>query len=354
MRNRLIFLVPWFVWSCNLAPKTIVVEEVSLGAVESIDAPEKLSEWDLFKDLKTLEPSSRMLPYQVNSPLFSDYAHKSRFYFLPTESHLKYEESEVFQLPQGAVLVKHFYYPVDFSKPTAAARRMETRLLVHEAEGWRPLTYIWNEDQIEAYLEIGGRSIPVSWTDEYGELQRIDYSVPNLNQCKSCHERGGQLVPIGFTARQLNNEVDGNNQLHQWANLGVLEGLPEVLAPKLASWASEEESLDARARSWLETNCAHCHRRDGPAKNSGLYLLASEKDQYVLGINKPPVAAGRGSGGLKFAIFPGNPDRSILVHRIESLDPGVMMPELGRKLVHKEGVELVRAWIANLSEVNDS
>src|SRR5690606_5381795 len=92
-------------------------------------------------------------------------------------------------------------------------------------------------------------------------------------------------------------------------------------------------------------NCAHCHRAEGPARNTGLYLTFAEGDPYKLGVRKPPVAAGRGSGGLKYGIVPGEPEESILMHRIESLDPGVMMPEVGRKMRHEEGIALVRDWI---------
>ena len=110
----------------------------------------------------------------------------------------------------------------------------------------------------------------------------------------------------------------------------------------------ETGDLAGRARAWLDVNCGHCHRQEGPAKNTGMYLLAAEVDPYKLGIRKPPVAAGRGSGGLQFGIVPGDPEASILHYRINSLDPGVMMPELGRKLKHKEGIQLIEEWISSL------
>ena len=105
-------------------------------------------------------------------------------------------------------------------------------------------------------------------------------------------------------------------------------------------------ALELRARSYLHANCAHCHRRDGPASNSGLFLTFGEGERAAWGYRKRPVAAGRGSGGLAFDIAPGDPDGSIMVHRMQSLEPGVMMPELGRGLPHPEGIELIRDWIA--------
>ena len=118
-------------------------------------------------------------------------------------------------------------------------------------------------------------------------------------------------------------------------------------APRLAVWDDPKSgTLDARARAWLEINCAHCHNPQGPARNSGLDLLASQQKPTSFGIGKPPVAAGIGSGGLAFDIVPGQPDKSILVYRIASTHPGIMMPELGKRLVHDEGVALIREWIA--------
>ena len=127
----------------------------------------------------------------------------------------------------------------------------------------------------------------------------------------------------------------------------MLEGLPrEGVLPKLAAYDNAEVPIDQRARAWLEVNCAHCHRLDGPARNSGLQLLADVTNPATYGVGKAPVAAGKGTGGRLFSIVPGKPDESILQFRIESTEPGVMMPEMGRKLQHEEGVKLVREWIS--------
>ena len=124
--------------------------------------------------------------------------------------------------------------------------------------------------------------------------------------------------------------------------------------PRLPGWPSgttpRSGTLDARARAWLEINCAHCHNPDGPARNSGLDLLASQRNPTSFGIFKTPVAAGLGSGGLSYDIVPGQPDQSILAYRIASTHPGVMMPELGKRLVHEEGVALIRQWIAAMPD----
>src|SRR5262249_15867019 len=160
--------------------------------------------------------------------------------------------------------------------------------------------------------------------------------------CKGCHKGAEEMKPIGPKARHLNRDFayrDGTeNQLAHWSRLGVLVGAPEPAeAPRLAAWDKVASgSLDARARAWLEINCAHCHRRDGPGGKCGLDLVASEDRPTAFGVFKAPVAAGLGSGGLEYDITPGEPDRSILVYRISSTHPSVMMPELGKRLVHEE------------------
>ena len=104
-------------------------------------------------------------------------------------------------------------------------------------------------------------------------------------------------------------------------------------------------AIDERALAYLDVNCGHCHRPNGPGNTSGLFLQYNESRTNHLGICKAPVAAGKGSGGNKFDISPGRADSSILVFRISSTDPGVMMPEVGRAVNHEEGIEIIKAWI---------
>lgn len=334
-------------------PEVIVVEEQSLGKlnVTSLGKP-TLSAYGFFKgDLRNLEPAEGVIHYELNSPLFSDYAYKKRFIKFPQGTFARYSTDDVFDFPEGTVLIKNFYYPADFRKPNENIRILETRLLILENGIWKALPYIWNEEQTEAYLEVGGKNIEVKWTHYNGSTRTVNYSVPNMNQCKGCHLRGNNVMPIGPTARQLNGSIKGrkHNQLVELAAQGWLTGLPPVeKVARLASYEDTKEPLNLRARAWLEVNCAHCHRPDGPAKTSGLHLLADTQNPFALGVGKPPVAAGRGSGGLSYDIVPGKPDQSILYYRINSTEPGVMMPELGKTLIHEEGVALVREWIASM------
>jgi uncharacterized repeat protein (TIGR03806 family) len=309
------------------------------------DYKENLSDYGFFKgNIKEQIPADDVVLYTLNSPLFSDYASKLRFIKLPAGQSVSYNPDSVLQFPVGTAIVKTFYYPVDERNPKKGRRLMETRVLLHEAKGWVALPYIWNKEQTDAALEVAGGSDQVSWVDAAGKKQSFVYQVPNMNQCKGCHERSGEMTPIGPSVRQLN---DGH-QLQNWSTTGILKGLPKDHIPALVNYSDASASLDDRVKAYLDINCAHCHNATGPARSSGLYLTWDSKDRTAYGFLKPPVAAGRGSGNLSYDIVPGKPEQSILHYRMASRDPGVMMPELGRQLTHHEGVELVRSWISSL------
>lgn len=321
-------------------------------------APYQLSEYGFFEgNLADQNPIEGVIPYKLNTPLFSDYASKLRFVKLPDGETVDYNDSMVLDFPVGTTIIKTFYYPNDARNPEKGRRLMETRLLIHEDEGWKALPYHWDEAQEDAYLEVAGDVKEVVWKDKNGKKQKIDYTMPNLNQCKSCHSWDGAMTPIGPSARQLNGDLayaSGTaHQLTHWEEKGILAGLPEDHSsiPSLPKWEDPEDgTIASRARAWLDINCAHCHNPHGPASTSGFFLDIHQDDPSVWGVYKTPVAAGRGSGGLKYDIHPGKPQSSILVYRIGSTDPGVMMPEVGRSLVHKEGLAVVKQWIAEMEE----
>lgn len=321
---------------------------------------EKLSDYLFFEgNAADQKPAKGVLPYSLNTPLFTDYAEKLRFVKLPENQTVAYNETEVLAFPVGSTIIKTFYYPNDFRKPELGRKLIETRLLIHEEDGWKALDYVWNDEQTEAFLEVAGDTKEVSYVDINGKKKKHEYGIPNLNQCKGCHNRNEKMLPIGPSARQLNGEYSAwnmskstvddvsKNQLVTWQKMGILTNFPAIEnVPKAPVWNNPESgSLDARARIWLDINCAHCHRLGGPAQTSGLNLSIHETEPIALGILKTPVAAGRGSGNRKYDIVPSKPDESIIVYRMASTDPGEMMPEVGRKTTHKEGVELIKEWI---------
>ncbi|MEM8525434.1 MAG: SO2930 family diheme c-type cytochrome [Bacteroidota bacterium] len=306
-----------------------------------------LSEYGFFEgELSELIPADGVFSYEINAPLFSDYAHKARFIYLPEGTAMSYQNERVFDFPVGAAILKTFYYHQDERKADSPKRLMETRVLLHKKEGWIALPYIWNEEQTDAVLEVAGGSEMIKWKNDKGKKQQLEYQVPNMVQCKGCHSYDKQLTPIGPSARQLNM----GSQLTELAAKGLVVNLPDANEiPQLAQWEHRETGTVAeRARAYLDGNCGHCHNPKGPASTSGMFLTTHFDDPTALGINKAPIAAGRGGGGRAYGIVPGKPDQSILVYRMESEDPGEMMPELGRQLIHDQGVALIREWIEEM------
>ncbi len=328
--------------------------------------PERLSEWGLLrKSGDTLLLGAEVHPYEVNTPLFSDYALKLRTYYLPPGTAVAYRDRDAFEFPVGSVVTKTFFYPVKDGTVQATAgwdgdvaaldldehRLVETRLLVRQERGWDALPYVWDGD--DAYLRVTGALRPMKLARD-GRVHDLPYVVPARSECAGCHATNhsdGALRLIGLKARHLNRPYrpGADNQLEAWARAGTLRGLPAPRAvPKAAVWDDPDEPLELRARAYLDSNCGHCHNPSGAADTSGLLLDAHTTTFRQLGFCKPPIAAGRGTGGRAFSIVPGDPDGSILVYRMETADPATRMPETGRALTHVEGVKLIRDWIEQL------
>lgn len=307
-------------------------------AVTTDAMPAKLSAYGFFADLPQRTPAARVTPYTLNTPLFSDYAEKQRYLYVPAGAQAKYDPDKVLDLPVGAALIKTFGY-----QQNGMFKPLETRLLLHRAAGWVALPYVWDTDGRDATLKRAGTRIPVTFTDPSGQARSISYAVPNQNQCKDCHALSGAVTPIGPKARNLNDGA----QLQRLVAAGLLDRVPAD-APRLARWDDPRASLNDRATAYLETNCAHCHNAAGAASNSGLFFDWHQPDATARGLGKHPVAAGRGSGGRLYDIDPGKPDDSILLYRMTSTEPGIAMPELGRSLPHAEALAMLREWIADM------
>ena len=328
---------------------------VALNTLLSGTPAATLADYRLFADAGAHRPNVGVTPYGLNTPLFSDYAEKSRLLYLPPGTHAAYRPKGALDLPVGATLIKTFAYPADLRRPGETVRRIETRLLIHRRSGWTALTYVWNDDQTQAVLKRAGKRLDVSFIDTHGQARQVDYHVPNQNQCKECHALAGRITPIGAKARNLNGDfayAEGReNQLAHWTRAGLLTGAPTPdKTARTAVWDNPAEPLEARGRAYLDGNCGHCHNARGMASNTGLYLDLEEVRPSKLGIGKRPVAAGKGSGDLETDLVPGHPDSSIIAFRMASTEPGVMMPELGRSIVHEEGLALVRDYIAKMQK----
>src|SRR5580704_558061 len=177
------------------------------STAESDEPPEKLSQYGLFAgNGSTQEPVAGVIPYDLNSALFSDYADKFRFVKLPRGKSAQYRDDQAFEFPVGTIIAKTFAYPKDGRNRALGRRLLETRILKREPQGWIGLPYIWNVQQTEAVLDVAGNLIDVRWTDDQGRERTNNYIIPNSNQCKGCHKLGDEMQPIGPKARHLNRD----------------------------------------------------------------------------------------------------------------------------------------------------
>jgi parallel beta-helix repeat protein len=325
--------------------------------------PQKLSEYGLFVgDISNQIPADGTIRYELNMSLFSDYTDKRRFIKLPQNTQMEYDGEGLLQFPVGAVIAKTFSY---------GERLLETRIETKSDDGWFGASYRWNEEQTDAQLTLGGADFDVKWISSNGEIITSHYEIPNANQCLNCHSQNKQYQPIGPTARNLNSPLpkgeagyskevlddlkeDARNiveksQLAYFSHANILKGLPNGILGVADIGTVSNLSEKNAAREWLNMNCSHCHNPNGTARTTGLDLRWNQNDLSKLGVWKSPVAAGHGAGGRKYDIVPGSPDDSVLMYRIESHDQSIMMPNVGRALVHDEAMPVIRDWIKGLT-----
>ena len=332
-------------------------------------APTELSTLNLLMwDGSKIHYNEGIVPYALNTPLFSDYSLKQRAIWIPAGSQIEYHPTGVFTFPVGSVIMKSFLFPADLRAPTQDLRLVETRVLIKSSEGWTAWPYLWESDGSDAKRWVSGSVETVNLIDLEGQAQNFSYLVPQRNQCKDCHDQTAAdgstyLSPIGPKARQLNRsypyESGEINQIDHLVALGMLTEVPPanerpqairfdtLEALPLASMTEEE--VRAAARDYLDTNCAHCHSPNAVEGNSSqLWLNHDNADIFHLGVCKLPGSAGKGGVDRKYDIVPGDPDASILIYRTETVDIGSMMPDIGRSLTHKAGVDLLRLWVQNM------
>lgn len=318
-----------------------------------------LAEWHLFTDAKAQTPAEGIVPYQVISQLFADYAYKRRFIYVPEGKRIGYSPTDTWSLPVGTILVKTFSYLTDGQDPKNGERLLETRLLIHESSGWAPHTYVWNEGQTTAALTTGGTTIDSQVVTTSGDHLTDSYIVPSENDCRTCHGRLGHTDTLGGRTRQLDRDNDyGNgpeNQIDHLEKLGLLDTPPEPASSRVHLVDPFGTApLSDRVRSYLDGNCAHCHQPGSSAGSaSGFWVDYPSTDPNVTqnahwGMCKQPTSASGSTCGLRFDIVPGKPDESIIVCRMESTLARARMPPIGRNLIHTEGVALVREWISGM------
>ena len=349
----LCFLLVSLLFSCakddGLTPLIIDSNPVTFE-IENVPY-QTLSEYNFFNgDLKDLHPNSGVIPYTLNSSLFTDYAKKKRFIWMPNNTKATYISDDVsLDFPVGAVLIKNFYY--DNVLPNNETQLIETRLMIRKSEGWIFTNYIWNEAQDEATFNLNGSFVDLQW-QENGNTNTVQYRVPSEAKCFTCHKIQETPEPIGPKPRNLNLIYDyddgSENQLNKLVALGYLENLLPENISHLPNYSDTSQPLESRVRAYLEINCAHCHSEETHCAYRPMRFGYSDTEDYGnMGVCiEPDTDLGE---DLNHIVEPGDARNSVLHYRLISVEPSTRMPLLGRSLRHNEGVDLIEEWITSLN-----
>ncbi len=311
----------------------------------------KLSDYGFFKSpMKDQIPVDGVLPYKPASSLFTDYALKKRFVWMPEGVKATYNgDHEILEFPVGSVLIKNFYY--NNVQPHGETRIIETRIMIRKSSGWIFAEYVWNEEQTEAFLDMEGSYKNLSW-EQGGETKSSNYRIPSETECLICHKDNGQPIPIGPKPQNINfdyNFSDGtSNQLSKWIDYGYLENTLPANIVSTIDYMDASHPLRLRLRSYLDINCAHCHRENSHCSYRPLRLAFSETViSQNMGICVEPEE--ELDPLLIEIIAPGNVPKSMMHFRLNSTAESNRMPLLGRTLVHEEGVQLLKDFINSIS-----
>lgn len=323
--------------------------------------PQKLSETGAFTDLASLTPSNGLIPYDLVESFWSDGALKKRWIGIPNNGthntaaeQIEYSENGNWDLPIGSVLVKHFEMPLDENNPSVT-KRLETRFSIKAKNGsFYFVTYKWNNAQTDAVLLTSGLDETLNIAKANGTTESQVWRYPSTAECVTCHNQstGGT---IGVRTRYLNKDITypktgrTANQLVTLSHLGILDELiTDADTDALLTYKAigdETATIDEKARSYMDINCAYCHQAGSDVRaNFDLRMSLNLEDTGLL------TAGFNNSLGVpdEAILVEGEPDKSILYLRANSLQPGIAMPPLAKGRIHSEGVALIEEWIRQL------
>jgi len=344
-------------YMCQMGPKGGIYK-LARTSGPSPTAPALLSQTGAFAQLATLTPAAGIIPYDVNSQLWSDAAAKRRWIAVPNDG-APYTTSETigftrtgnWSFPTGTVFIKHFELPLDYRNPSFI-KRLETRFLIRDANGTiYGLTYKWRDDQSDADLLPGSLNEDITVQTAAGPRTQT-WFYPSRQSCFSCHNDDARHV-LGVNTRQLNRPTTypssgvTDNQLRTWSRIGLFQSAPtESEIPtldRLVEVTDTSASLAHRMRSYLDANCAHCHQ---PGTPRGFF---DARFDIPLSEQKIIDGAVAHSLGIEQArvIAPQSTARSIMYRRMNTNDDS-KMPTLGRNIIDVAAVNTLGEWIASL------
>jgi uncharacterized repeat protein (TIGR03806 family) len=298
---------------------------------------QSLQEMGFFSgNISFLQPAQGVVLYDLNSRLFTDYAHKQRLLKLPEGKFMDYNNSNLLpNFPDNTLIAKTFYYYNDETNPSLGKQIIETRVLLKVNGAWKLGNYVWNASQTDAVLTDSGSIIPINYTDANGNAQAINYEIPSQDNCITCHSTNNIQTPIGLKLRNLNfnpqNGTVNQNQLQYLLDNGLLRGLasPSDISV-LPDWTDDSSyTILERGRAYMEINCAHCHQPGGIVPPGFLLDFRLETPFETTGIYS---------------------HRGQIEDRIQSTVPTYRMPQLGRTVVHTEGVAMMLEYLQAIEE----
>ncbi len=322
--------------------------------------PALLSQTGAFIDTPNMTPHLGLIPYDLNSPLWSDAAVKQRWIALPFDGTpgspgsptIGYSSEGKWTYPNGTVFVKHFELVIN--EQTGAKRRLETRLLVRDANGGvYGASYKWKDDNTDAEI------VTTPQTETGIEVTRADgvtketqsWLYPGQSDCVRCHNNtdptdpNGTGMVLGLKSRQLNKDYTyktgrTDNQLNTWSELGMLDTTlsnPAAL-PRFAPLSDNSATLELRARSYVDANCSFCHRPGGENQMWDARFTTPILSQNIAGdVTRP------------FAVLQRFNLAGSRMHIRDSVDPRVTafpapMPPIARNVPHTEWLAVMGAW----------
>ncbi len=322
--------------------------------------PRLLSETGAFTDMRNLVPAPGVLPYTINTALWSDSARKIRFVAIPNDGtfdspdeQVKFVEKGESVYPEGTVFFKHFDLNIDENNPSAI-RRLETRVMVKGTEGFYALTYRWFPDGSDAELLEGSLEEDVQVVTKSGETRTQTWYYPSREECFICHTKASSRV-LGPQMYQLNGDLLYKetgikaNQLVTWNHLGIFEEPidPDPISAYISTKAVKDDtaSLTVRVQSYLDANCSSCHMPGTGNRgkfNAKFYVPLEES-----GIVNGDVVEDFGIDGAK-VVVPGDTAKSILYLRMKQVNTATAMPPLGKGMVDTHAVKMVADWILGM------
>jgi hypothetical protein len=317
-----------------------------------------------------------VVPFQVNTALWSDGSHKERFISLLPGTKIVPTDTSKYTFPDGAVLIKNFQIDTVYGDSNSRIF-VETRFQVYQSSAagkkWSGISYRWKRDQSDAVLVNPDSGLDYTHNVRLnGQLTGKRWRYPSSKNCRECHKGDETNLrgSLGFITPQLNRVINGTNQLQTLFARGILSLNPVAGKPTAHRWYGLTEDtvpLEKRVRSYFASNCSHCHNPMvglGNADHDFDYFNPSKRIIWQLDTNtgRDPTGAWVGKpsisgNGYDYLIVPGHPDSSAIMNKMKTrsdayLDPKFgdvgQMPPLATSQPDSAAVNLIEQWICSL------